>query len=120
MYLLSVIHRLLDETGIDSPDVTAAIGRAIAASAGAESFAAIRQAFELLCQERKAQYDRLVPQRAEQVRDYVQAHFCEYSLTQQAVAERFDMTASSMSKLFKSAYGVNFVDYLRNIRVDRA
>ena len=120
VYLLSVIHRLLDETGIDSPDVTAAIGRAIAASAGAESFAAIRQAFELLCQERKAQYDRLVPQRAEQVRDYVQAHFCEYSLTQQAVAERFDMTASSMSKLFKSAYGVNFVDYLRNIRVDRA
>lgn len=120
VYLLSVAHRLLDETGMESPEISDAIGRAIAASNGQLSFAAIGQAFILMCMERKAQYEALVPERAAQIRDYAQTHFCEYSLTQAAVAEHFEMTASAMSKLFKSAYGVNFMDWLREMRIDKA
>lgn len=120
VYLLSVAHRLLDETGMESPEISDAIGRAIAASNGQLSFAAIGQAFILMCMERKAQYEALVPERAVEIRNYAQAHFCEYSMTQAAVAEHFDMTASAMSKLFKSAYGVNFMDWLREMRIDKA
>lgn len=120
VYLLNSCRQLGEEISIESEEMDKIIEQAVMSADGNECFQAVSQVFALLCQERKKRYDQLVPEVARGIREYTEAHFCEYNLSQQAVAAHFQLTASSLSKLFKGAYGVNYLDYLRSLRIDRA
>ena len=51
---------------------------------------------------------------------YVEAHFQDYSLSLQTLADHFQLSRSAVSKLFKKAKYINFIDYLHLLRVQSA
>lgn len=54
-----------------------------------------------------------------QIQSYIQAHFAE-NLTLNVLSERFYVSPSYLSRLFKKKTGTNFIDYLTHLRVERA
>lgn len=52
--------------------------------------------------------------------EYVNRHYCDSSLSQQDLADHFEISRSMVSKLFKGTAKVNFIDYLHLLRVQRA
>lgn len=53
------------------------------------------------------------------VQSYIQEHFAE-ELTLNVLAERFYVSPSYLSRLFKKKTGVNFIDYLTGYRLEKA
>ncbi|CCQ92643.1 putative AraC-type DNA-binding domain-containing proteins [[Clostridium] ultunense Esp] len=56
----------------------------------------------------------------EQVRRYIQDHFHDPNVSLQTVADRFQVSVSHLSRLFKKTFGTNFHDYLTSVRIDHA
>lgn len=56
----------------------------------------------------------------QEVRAFIDANFSDPNLSLSLIADRFGLSASYLSRLFKDAFGRNFVDYLAGIRVEAA
>jgi len=54
-----------------------------------------------------------------QIQSYIQEHFAE-NLTLNVLSERFYVSPSYLSRLFKKKTGTNFIDYLTLLRVEKA
>lgn len=54
-----------------------------------------------------------------QIQSYIQEHFAE-NLTLNVLSERFYVSPSYLSRLFKKKTGTNFIDYLTFLRVEKA
>jgi len=61
----------------------------------------------------------LVGELINQIQSYIQAHFAE-NLTLNVLSERFYVSPSYLSRLFKKKTGTNFIDYLTHLRVEKA
>ena len=55
----------------------------------------------------------------DRVKKYIQAHFAE-NLTLTVLSEVFFVCPAYLSRLFKKKTGINFVDYLTNLRMEKA
>lgn len=56
----------------------------------------------------------------EQVEGYVREHACEQSMSLNLLASEFDMSPPGMSKFFREKADRNFIDYLTDLRMERA
>ncbi|GGO03764.1 AraC family transcriptional regulator [Saccharibacillus kuerlensis] len=56
----------------------------------------------------------------QEVRAFIDANYSDPNLSLSLIAERFGLSSSYLSRLFKDAFGENFVDYLAGVRVDAA
>ncbi|MWJ33064.1 helix-turn-helix transcriptional regulator, partial [Saccharibacillus sp. WB 17] len=56
----------------------------------------------------------------QEVRAFIDANYIDPDLSLSSIADRFGLSASYLSRLFKDAFGQNFVDYLAGIRVEAA
>ena len=56
----------------------------------------------------------------EKILDYLDEHFMERDLSQQSVADQFDISVYSLSKMFNEQIGTRFVDYINGKRVEYA
>jgi len=61
----------------------------------------------------------LVGELINQVQSYIQEHFAE-NLTLNVLSERFYVSPSYLSRLFKKKTGTNFIDYLTLLRIEKA
>lgn len=61
-----------------------------------------------------------IPQRMEEIRQYILAHYTENDLTAASVAATFQMSGSYLSRAFKDSTGTNILDYIQRLRVDAA
>ncbi|AMQ21784.1 AraC family transcriptional regulator [Anoxybacillus geothermalis] len=52
-------------------------------------------------------------------KDYIDRHYAE-PLTLEEVAEHVGMSPHYFSKLFKEQFGITFIDYVTNVRIERA
>lgn len=52
--------------------------------------------------------------------EYVKNNFYDKNMSLSLLADKFDQTPSSISRLFKNEVGYNFVDYLHRLRLDKA
>ena len=57
---------------------------------------------------------------AKEIKNYVLEHYQDPNLSNGAIAEYFKMNSAYMSTVFKSAEGTNLVDYIHQVRVDKA
>ena len=57
---------------------------------------------------------------ANQIEDYVQKHYQNPNLSNGEIAEYFRMNSAYMSTVFKTAMGINLMDYIHQVRVDKA
>jgi YesN/AraC family two-component response regulator len=55
-----------------------------------------------------------------QITDYLQGHYNDVNLTQTSIADHFGVTCSSLSLQFKKKQGINMMDYLHMLRVEKA
>lgn len=53
----------------------------------------------------------------DRVMDYINRHFGEYDLTLGAVAKRFNMNESYLSKIFRARTGENYLDHITELRM---
>lgn len=51
---------------------------------------------------------------------YIDAHYCENDLSQASVAAMFDLTPTSLSRMFSESMGCRFIDYVSRKRMNRA
>ncbi|WP_143536086.1 AraC family transcriptional regulator [Saccharibacillus sp. O23] len=56
----------------------------------------------------------------QEVRAYIDANYSDPNLSLSSIADRFGLSSSYLSRLFKDAFGENFVDYLAGVRIDAA
>jgi AraC-like DNA-binding protein len=54
------------------------------------------------------------------VTDYIKANYLDVCLTQYSIAEYFGVTCSSISQQFKKKQGINMMDYIHLLRVEKA
>jgi len=52
--------------------------------------------------------------------EYVQKNFYDKNMSLSLLADKFDQTPSSISRLFKNETGYNFIDYLHHLRLNKA
>lgn len=74
----------------------------------------------LICSQVNDPSHRETQEIGRQMIEYVQAHCCESNLSQQELSDRFQLSRSAVSKIFKSAAKINFIDYLHLIRIQKA
>ncbi len=68
-------------------------------------------------QDRTSQkYDQLI----QQAKDYIAEHYGEISLSMNEVADHLDISATTLSRLFKQTDGTSFPDYLSSCRLEAA
>lgn len=51
------------------------------------------------------------------IRQYIEEHLTDQNLNQSALAERFGMSQSSISKIFKKEWDINMLDFINQARV---
>lgn len=56
----------------------------------------------------------------QQIRDYVEEHYGQISLSMNEVADYVDMSAAYLGRLFKQVTGTTFTEYLTKFRLDEA
>lgn len=52
--------------------------------------------------------------------DYVECNYCNSSLSLQDISHHFGLSASRISHMFKDSVGINFIEYLQLLRVEKA
>ncbi len=55
-----------------------------------------------------------------QIRSYIDENFSDYSLTLTAVADKFFINSSYLSRIFKKDTGISFSEYLIKVRIENA
>lgn len=58
--------------------------------------------------------------RVDEIEDYIKAHAHEADLSATKICQKFDITPSYFSRIFKKETGKNLPEYLHRIRVERA
>lgn len=56
----------------------------------------------------------------DKAKEYIGEHFCENTLSLNEVARHVNLAPTYFSTLFKTIEGVNFVDYLNRLRIEKA
>lgn len=56
----------------------------------------------------------------ERMKQYIDLHYGDHSLSLTSVAEHFGLTPAYMSGLFKKQYGINLTDYMIEVRISEA
>jgi YesN/AraC family two-component response regulator len=54
------------------------------------------------------------------VLEYIERHINSYALSLQRIADEFDMSASTFSKMFKEKSGLSFKEYVDGLRISKA
>ena len=65
---------------------------------------------------RERQQDELL----NDILQYIDAHYAEQDISLAAIAERFNLTASTLSRLFSQYFHIRFIDYLSDKRMEKA
>ena len=52
--------------------------------------------------------------------DYVECNYCNSALSLQDISNHFGLSASRISHMFKESVGINFIEYLQLLRVEKA
>jgi AraC-like DNA-binding protein len=76
--------------------------------------------YRLLCQGITTARENRSNEFQEMLLAYVHEHFADSSLSLSALADRFSVPQSTLSKTFKLLTGRNFVDYVHTLRVNKA
>lgn len=64
--------------------------------------------------------EALIAPKKDEVKDYLKNHYAQSDFSLSGMAEDFHVSASTMAKLIKQRTGMNFSDYLNQLRIDAA
>lgn len=102
---------------VNPDDLEKALRRAMEQSEAQRQLAEAAPTVELL--EDSASYDKM-SLLMEKVRTYLQHNYMTYGVSLESISDILNINSSYFSVLFKRYFGVNFVDYLTNLRMSAA
>lgn len=119
--LYSVIHDILLMTDrLSLPNVHWEINRMLHYG-NMEDFI---QQLSVFCTQAAAQVrcskERLQNELLNDILQYIDAHYAEQDISLAAIAERFELTPSTLSRLFSQYNHIRFIDYLSDKRMEKA
>ena len=85
-----------------------------------EFFRVIWDAYQLLCRQNQETKLRSSDKLVQDVIAYLEAHYAEYDTCLSTTALHFGLTEKYFSAFFKEKTGVNFANYLEDIRINQA
>lgn len=85
-----------------------------------EYFRRVRQLCRKICNENVEKKQEQRGYLVEEIKNYIQEHFCESDMGLSRVGGEFRMSESYLSTLFKEQAGRNFADYLETLRIEKA
>ena len=101
---------------VDPDDVERAVRRAAAQADASRQLEAMASSGELL---ESGSYDKAAVLMGK-VKKYLQHNYMMYDISLDSVSAMLKLNASYFSSLFKRTFGVNFLDYLTQLRMDAA
>lgn len=125
-YVLSIVnHVLLESSGlVQSKTVREeALDMALGQMRVTESVSALHHSFSqflrLIC--RGADQDNQNSrQLSEDIKQYVREHYTDCNVNISAIAEHIGITPRYMSRIFKEQTGMNLLNYINDVRIERA
>ncbi len=69
---------------------------------------------------KKVDGQEIYDQRFEKIRDYIQEHYSDPNLDSASIAEHYQMSPSSITRLFKKYNNTGFLEYVHQTRVQKA
>ena len=102
---------------VDPKDVVRAVRRCIDQAATEEELKALAPMAETLSD--STSYDKTTLLMAN-VKKYLQHNYMLYGVSLDSISEILNINSSYFSMLFKKSFGVNFVDYLTELRINAA
>lgn len=109
---------LLQEVKIN--EAPALIDRLIHATGSEDFLADLRALCEEILSNVGRKRDMLRMSLFRDILQYLDTHFCDHDLSLRSLAEEFNMTTSSFSKLFRDFSGENYVEYVSGLRMKKA
>lgn len=73
-----------------------------------------------LCKKKASQVNRMAISIEEGVKEYIEQHYAETMLTIQEFGDYFGLSPYYVSRVFKNKTGIGVVEYLRQVRVNKA
>lgn len=65
-------------------------------------------------------YNERINSIGEHIVTYMQQNYTDSNISQQIIADNFNISRSAVSKLFKETTGINFIEYLHRLRIAHA
>jgi two-component system response regulator YesN len=56
----------------------------------------------------------------EKIKLFINDHFCDSSISLNIIANKIGLTPAYVSKLFKQELGISYIDYITDLRINRA
>lgn len=85
-----------------------------------EYFQRLRQLYRKVCNDNVEKKQEQKSQMVEEIKEYIQAHYCESDMGLARVGSEFRVSESYLSALFKEQSGGNFGDFLETLRIEKA
>ena len=64
--------------------------------------------------------DLFIRKDIEKIKRFINSHFCDNSISLNMIAEKIMLTPAYVSKLFKQELGISYIDYITDLRINRA
>ncbi len=64
--------------------------------------------------------DLYVRKDIEKIKNFINSHFCDSSISLNLIADKIGLTPAYVSKLFKQELGISYVEYITDLRINRA
>ncbi|MBQ8732445.1 MAG: AraC family transcriptional regulator [Oscillospiraceae bacterium] len=119
--LLGTALSILEKMGQEDMDELTELEQRLDSLSELQCWAAIRRIFSSICEfgfdnQIKTENNKIYTD----IISYVGEHFTDYNLSLKEISSRFSVPEYSVSKMFKSITGFNFLDYVNQKRIDRA
>lgn len=82
-------------------------------------FNRINSLFKYICDMVKAANKESSSRQAEEIEEYIRAHYCDSDMGLTKIADDFGYASTYFSKLFKELFGENFATYLERMRIEQ-
>ncbi|HIS93729.1 MAG TPA: helix-turn-helix transcriptional regulator [Candidatus Alectryocaccomicrobium excrementavium] len=113
-----VIVRVAGELNVELGGTREKLADSLEQADQAAAWGALMDLADALCRSMGSGED--AAELGEQIRDFVEAEYRDVNLSQKMIADRFQISCPSLSKMFKRVTGQNFIDYLHALRTGAA
>lgn len=115
--IFALADRLVPRESWDGGDA----GRRLMGSGGLSELSDdIREVLARLCQAIRDQKEQGKASQSDRIRDMVEAHWQDETLSVASIAETLNLHPSYVSRLFKEEQGIGLLEYIHRYRVERA
>lgn len=120
--IISTVIKILDEIKIDLSRFEDAniLHQLYKATTINDAYSSLISAYTVICDlvnsEKKSSNRYLY----EKIENYLKEEFSNSSISIEFIAEKFNLSASYLSRFFKEQSGINFYDYLQKLRIEKA